>query len=307
MEYIPGFLTPTRIYNYVEKVLTDPWHFYGIFFVNAPLIYSIYNNTFTFNAFCYSYLLCGVGQGVINNYLYILSDYAFHEKPPNLQAWLKLPISKQVILLSDATYLYAIGSMVYMSSVTIPEPYRWNYTYPGIYSIMQQLFMIMIIHDFVFYGIHYIVHKIPYLRHSHMKLHHECPFEIGGGRCILAANESEGFVRDLFSAIVSTYFVNFYGHAWMLYYTCYSLWAMYIHTGANKYHLLHHSNRPMRNYGLYYLSDYVFNTLDYTEDFKTEKTDFKTEKTDFKTEKTDFKTEKTEDDKIETIEHDKTD
>ena len=271
MIIIPGFLLPYRIFNYINIFLTDKYHFFGFILLNSPLLYSIYNKTFTYNAFMYSYLLCGVLQGIVNNYLYTLSDYIFHKKSVDLKEWSIQSIYKQVTLVSDVTYLYGIGSMTYMSIVVIPEPYRWNFMYPGIFNIMKQLSMLIAIHDFIFYGVHYIVHKIPSLRHSHMKIHHECPFEIGSSRCALASNESEAFVRDLLSAIVSTYFINFYAHIWILYYTFYSFWAMYLHTGANKYHLLHHSKKSMRNYGLYYLSDYVFNTLDYSENYSENK------------------------------------
>ena len=38
--------------------------------------------------------------------------------------------------------------------------------------------------------------------------------------------------------------------------------AMYVHTGVNTYHALHHGKKPNRNYGLYYITDFVFGTLD---------------------------------------------
>jgi len=263
MDIIPSFLTPKRIYNFDVICSSDKYHFFGFFLLNSPLFYSLYNKTFTYNAFVYSYIYCGIFQGIINHYLYILCDYVFNKKPIDIIKWSNTPFYDRTRIVSDVAYMHAIGSIVYASMVVIPEPYKWTFIYPGIFNIIKQLTLVCIIHDFVFYGIHYVVHKVPCLRNDHIKLHHECPLHIGGSRCALSSNESEAYVRDLFSAIFSTYFVNFYAPIWMVYYTLYSFWAMYLHTGANVYHKLHHSNRPMRNYGIYYISDYVLNTLNY--------------------------------------------
>ena len=266
IEHVPQFITPSRIINYINVLSTDRYHFWGFLLINSPLIYSIYNKSFTFNAFFYSYICCGLIQGIINNYLYQISDYVL--TPLDKNAWVKSPFYKQTMLVADATYLYGVGSTVYLSTVVISEPYKWSFEYPGALSILKQFALLIIIHDFVFYGIHYVVHKIPSLRHDHMKKHHDCPLNIASSRCALSSNESEAFVRDLLSAIVGTYFIGFYGYLWMPYYTFYSFWAMYLHTGVNQYHKMHHSNRPMRNYGIYYLSDYLLNTLDYSNDSK---------------------------------------
>ena len=114
--------------------------------------------------------------------------------------------------------------------------------------------------------IHYIVHKNTKFKISHFKYHHDCDFNVGLSRCAIAAEGYEALFRDLLSAYISTYIIglfgyNFYGYIWIIYYSLYSLWAMYVHTGKNKYHLIHHTTNPQSNYGLYYISDFLIGTL----------------------------------------------
>jgi hypothetical protein len=71
MDIIPSFLTPKRIYNSAVIFSSDKYHFFGFFLLNSPLFYSLYSKTFTYNAFVYSYVYCGIFQGIINHYLYI--------------------------------------------------------------------------------------------------------------------------------------------------------------------------------------------------------------------------------------------
>jgi sterol desaturase/sphingolipid hydroxylase (fatty acid hydroxylase superfamily) len=205
--------------------------------------------------------------GVINAYLYHLSDILFYGKPLDIEKWKKTQFYELVIYNGDSTYMYTLGGMAYMSLKTFPECIRWTLEFPGMTPVLLQLFLLFIMHDFFFYGIHYYVHKLPKYRVLHLKWHHECPFDVGSSRCALATEGYEGLLRDLYSATIPTYIISFcgypfYGYIWIFYYSIYSFWAMYVHTGVNVYHNLHHSINSSRNYGLYYISDYVFGTLD---------------------------------------------
>jgi sterol desaturase/sphingolipid hydroxylase (fatty acid hydroxylase superfamily) len=205
--------------------------------------------------------------GVINAYSYHLSDILFYGKPLDIEKWKKTQFYELVIYNGDSTYMYTLGGMAYMSLKTFPECIRWTLEFPGMTPVLLQLFLLFIMHDFFFYGIHYYVHKLPKYRVLHLKWHHECPFDVGSSRCALATEGYEGLLRDLYSATIPTYIISFcgypfYGYIWIFYYSIYSFWAMYVHTGVNVYHNLHHSINSSRNYGLYYISDYVFGTLD---------------------------------------------
>ena len=143
---------------------------------------------------------------------------------------------------------------------------KWVFTAPGVVETIFQLLLVALLHDIFFTFIHYVVHKVPSLRISHLRWHHECPFDVGSSRCALASEGIELAVRDLYSVIVPTYIMGycgmpFNGHLWVPYYSLYSLWTMYVHTGVNKYHRLHYESNPNRNYGLYYITDYFMGTL----------------------------------------------
>ena len=101
---------------------------------------------------------------------------------------------------------------------------------------------------FFFALVHYILHKVRFLRSSHFKFHHDCSFKVGSSRCAIASEGGEALFRYLLSATVPTYIIgllsfNFYGYLLVLYYSAYSFWAMYVHTGVNTYHALHHGKK----------------------------------------------------------------
>lgn len=270
-KYFLLFLQYDRFLNFLQKVTTTPIYMFHFILFNSPLFYTIINNTFDWNSFLFSYIGCGIVQGgVINAYLYYLSDVLFHGKQLDIEKWKKTVFYDLVIYNGDSTYIYTLGSMAYMSLKTVPVSIRWTLEYPDTNAIFLQLCMLFVLHDFFFYGIHYYVHKIQYLRMQHLKWHHDCPFDIGSSRCAIATEGFEGLLRDIYSAVIPTYIISycglpFYGYNWLFYYSVYSFWAMYIHTGVNVYHKLHHSVNSSRNYGLYYLSDAILGTLDLRE------------------------------------------
>jgi len=263
---VPGFLTIERLSNFNNKLLTTTEYFTHFLLVNSPLIYTIYTNQFNTQIFLFSYFLCGFFQGFINTVLYYISDILFFGKLVDVNEWKKTKFYEIVVYNTDATYLYVIGAMAYTSYTVVPKSLQWTLEYPGYTISSLQLIYLFFLHDIFFYIIHFGVHKIRCLRIPHLKWHHECPFEIGNSRCAIATEGSEGLLRDLYSATIPTYIISyfhgpFYGYNWILYYSFYSFWAMYIHTGKNKYHLIHHSNNSFSNYGLYYLSDFLMGTL----------------------------------------------
>lgn len=263
---MPNFLRIERITNLFSYVITSPETLSFFVIINTPLVYTIYDNTFTMNNFVFAYLGCGILQGVINFILYHVSDILFFGKPIDVNSWKKTNFYEVVVFNIDAAYIFVLGALVYTSLTVVPESIRWTMVYPGYTSIILQVLLLAILHDFLFTIIHYVVHKIKYLRIPHLKWHHECPFDIGTSRCAVSSPGIEALVRDIYSAIIPTYILGyfglpFYGNIWIFYYTLYSFWAMYIHTGVNVYHNLHHSKNPNLNYGLYYITDYFMGTL----------------------------------------------
>lgn len=267
---IPNFLRYERLSNFINSVFITSEYLAHFILVNSPVLYTIHNNNFNINTFLFSYLVCGIFQGVINSVLYYVSDILFFGKPIDVGEWKKTVFYNLVVYNTDATYLYVIGAMSYTSLTVIPNPIKWTLVYPGYKTMMLQLFYLFILHDMFFTFIHYWVHKIKYYRLNHLKWHHECPFHIGSSRCAIATEGVEGLLRDLYSATIPTYIISyfsspFYGYTWLVYYSVYSFWAMYIHTGVNLYHKLHHTKNSNRNYGLYYISDYIMGTLELKE------------------------------------------
>ncbi len=270
-KYFLLFLRYERFSQFSKKLITTPPYIGNFIILNTPLIYTIVNKTFDWNTFLFSYIGCGIIQGgIINAYLYYISDVFFYGKPLDIEKWKKTEFYELVIYNGDSTYIYGLGAMAYSSLKILPTGIRWTLEYTNIHSMIIQLFLLFILHDFFFYFIHYYVHKFKYFRIQHLKWHHECPFDIGSSRCAIATEGFEGLLRDIYSATLPTYIISycglpFYGYNWILYYSLYSLWAMYIHTGVNVYHRLHHNANSRNNYGLYYISDYVFGTLDLKE------------------------------------------
>ena len=263
---IPNFLHLERITNLMTYTISSYETILFFAVLNSPLAYTIYNNTFNFDIFVVSYLVCGILQGVIATFLYYIVDILIVGKPLDVENWKKTKFYQVVTYNLDATYIYILGASTYTALTVVPESIRWTLVYPGYKSIMLQVLLIAILHDFFFTTIHYAIHKIPYFRVIHIQIHHKCPFEIGSSRCAISSIGLEALVRDLFSLIIPTYIIGyfglpFYGHIWIFYYSLYILWAMYSHTGLDVYHTLHHSKNPELNYGLYFITDYFMGTL----------------------------------------------
>jgi len=258
---LPHFLNLKRLQQFKNNVIGNTAYLGQFLICNTPLVYTIYNKTFNLQIFIFSYVGCGLLQGFINSILYYVSDIYFFGKriDETSSEWKSSPFYNLVIYNTDASFLYLIGSGCYTSLTVIPEPFRWTLTYPGFTTCVIQFVLLFLLHDVSFTFLHYVFHKTPSLRISHLKLHHDCPFHIGNSRCAIA---TEGLLSELYSIIFVTYFLHFYGYLWILYYSIYSFWNMYMHTGLNKYHKLHHSEKTTRNYGLYYITDYLIGTLD---------------------------------------------
>lgn len=262
------FLTPNRLYAWVSSVIEDPLpNLSLILLFNSPLAYSLYTNTLDPYMVAYSYLFCGLFQGAVIGCLYYVSDVFFAGRDINTEEWKKNPLYKTIMLNTDSTYIYILGAASYNSLTAVPQSMQWTFVFPGYKELALQVAGVVILHDILFTFIHYVVHKVGHLRKDHLKWHHECPLEVGSSRCALAATGVEALARDLYSAIIPTYILGacglpFYAPLWVPYYSAYSLWAMYIHTGLNTYHRLHHTKNSNRNYGLYYLTDYVLGTLE---------------------------------------------
>jgi sterol desaturase/sphingolipid hydroxylase (fatty acid hydroxylase superfamily) len=265
---IAPFLTKERFSNWLSTIINSNNAILNFLLLNSPLLYTIYNNTFSINIFLFAYIYCGFFQGIINNYLYTLCDVYFHGKPIDIKEWKATRFYDLVIFNTDSVYLHVLGATIYTALTVVPDSIKWSFTPFGYMDILQ-LCIVAVLHDVFFTLIHYIVHKIPFLRTLHLTYHHDCPFDIGSSRCTLAADGSEAIVRDLYSLVIPTYIVGYCGmpfnaYLWVPYYTLYSLWALYIHTGVNKYHRLHHTQNSSRNYGIYYITDYFMGTLDLT-------------------------------------------
>lgn len=235
--------------------------------IGAPILFQMYSGSLEYYTLAYCFLGCGFGQGIINHYMYLISDNYLADGKIDMQEWKRTKYYDLATFNSDITYLYVLGSVTYTSFAAVPEVIRWTWIYPGVNSCLLQILLISVLHDLNFYAVHYLVHRVKPWRISHLELHHGCPLHIGSSRCAVSSDSVESLVRDLLTLVFATYTlkiinINFYGHLWIAYYTLYSLWAFHSHTGNDIYHSLHHSNRPDRNYGLYGLSDYLAGTLD---------------------------------------------
>jgi len=263
---IAPFLTGERLSNWVVNAITQKEYLGMFLLLNSPVFYTLYNNTFDINIFMFSYLFCGIFQGIINSGLYHVSDALFHGKSVNVTEWKATRFYENVIFNTDSVYLYIMGATVYTALSVVPDSLKWTFA-PFQYSdSLIQLATLAVLHDILFTSIHFIIHKVPFLRAKHISYHHDCPFEVGSSRCTVASEGLEALIRDLYSSVLPAYIMSYCGmpfnaYLWLPYYTLYSFWAMYVHTGANKYHALHHTKNSNRNYGLYYLTDYVMGTL----------------------------------------------
>jgi sterol desaturase/sphingolipid hydroxylase (fatty acid hydroxylase superfamily) len=263
---LPSFLHPDRLMNYTYNLITDVPRLITFFGLNTPLIYTIYNKSFDTNIFLISYMGCGFVQGVVILFLYYISDVFFFGKMIDVDAFKKTKFYDVIIFNIDTIYLYILGATVYTSLTVVPESMKYTLVFPGYSAMGLQFLFMFILHDIFFTLIHYVVHKIPSLRIPHLKVHHECPFDIANSRCAVASNGTEAVVRDLYSLVIPTYIIGYFGMpiyiwTWFIYYSLYSFWVMYIHSGVNVYHRIHHSETPNINYGLYYISDYFMGTL----------------------------------------------
>ena len=267
---IAPFLTRDRLSTFFQTAISRQ-NYIGLFVIlNTPLLYTIYNNTFDLYTVIFCYLYCGIFQGIINTFLYKVSDVFFHGKPIDMEAWKATRFYKHVIFNTDSVYLYILGATTYMALTVLPESIKWTYAPIGYTEIIAQLGIVAVLHDVLFTLFHYIIHKVPSLRVKHLKYHHDCPLELGSSRCTVASDGIEALVRDLYSSFIPTLIIGCFGmpfnsYLWVPYYSFYSLWAMYVHTGVNKYHRLHHTTNSSRNYGLYYITDYLVGTLDLTD------------------------------------------
>lgn len=259
---LPRFLTASGVKNVFLRILEDPKRILLLFMMVAPPFID-----FDIHRVAFSYLFCGVIQGLINSAFYPICDRCFFGKEIDIKQWSQTVMYKDAVFNTDSAYLYILGGIAYISVKFLPEQIRWSLDYPGYQVCLLQLLMIFIMHDILFTLVHYVVHKVSFLRVSHFKFHHDCPFEVANSRCTVASEGGEALVRDLLTAVVPTYIlgalsINFYGYLWVLYYSIYSFWALYVHTGVNRYHALHHGIKPHRNYGLYYITDFFIGTLD---------------------------------------------
>ena len=219
-KFLPNFLHFDRLSSLCNYVLKRSDFLFVFCILNSPLVYTIYDNTFTMTNFTFSYLACGILQGIINNALYYVSDVLFIGKSIDVDAWKGTKFYKLVIYNTDAAYVYILGALVYTSLTVVPKSMRWTMIYPGYKSIILQVLLLCILHDFFFTPIHYIVHKTQFLRIPHLKWHHDCPFDIGSSRCATSAIGIEALVRDVYSAIIPTYMLGyfgrpFYSHIWI--------------------------------------------------------------------------------------------
>jgi sterol desaturase/sphingolipid hydroxylase (fatty acid hydroxylase superfamily) len=190
-----------------------------------------------------------------------------HGKSIDVTKWKETRFYNLVIQNTDSVYLYALGAAIYPFLTIVPDSIKWSFASLDVTTTLLQVGTVALLHDITFTAIHYTVHKIPSLRADHLFYHHDCPFEIGSSRCTLASGGIEAIIRDLYSLLIPTFIMGccgmpFNAYIWIPYYSLYSLWAMYIHTGVNTYHNLHHTENSSRNYGIYYITDYVLGTLD---------------------------------------------
>ena len=256
---LPSFLHPERLTNFAQNMLNEPTRMMTFCMLNSPLVYTIYNNTFETRTFLISYLACGLFQGVVITFLYYISDVFFFGKMIDVEAWKKTIFYDIIIYNIDSIYLYVLGATVYTSLTVVPQSMRWSLVFPGYGAMGIQFVSMFILHDIFFTVVHYVVHKVPFFRMTHLKIHHDCPFNIANSRCAVSAHGLEAVVRDLYTLVLPTYIIGYFGmpiyiYSWFIYYSLYSLWAMYIHSGVNEYHRIHHSETPNLNYGFWYLS-----------------------------------------------------
>ncbi len=267
MNTIAPFLTVDRLSKKVEHIKNDYEYALNILILNTPLLYTLYYSTFDINIFLFSYLCTGLFQGCITTLLYKVCDSLYSTKTTDFNEWKKTPFYNNVILNFDSAYLYAIGSSVYGSLMCLPSSIKWNIEKISLYDACIQLCILGLLHDIFFTFVHYIIHKVPILKESHFELHHKCPIHIGSSRCTYSSSGLEALFRDMYTAFIPTFVMGYFGlpfnaYIWMPYYTIYTFWSLYIHTGHNVYHNLHHSKKSTRNYGIYYITDYLIGTLE---------------------------------------------
>ena len=86
-KFLPNFLHFDRLSSLCNYVLKRSDFLFVFCILNSPLVYTIYDNTFTMTNFTFSYLACGILQGIINNALYYVSDVLFIGKSIDVDAW----------------------------------------------------------------------------------------------------------------------------------------------------------------------------------------------------------------------------
>jgi sterol desaturase/sphingolipid hydroxylase (fatty acid hydroxylase superfamily) len=267
MNTVAPFLTKERLSKKIDHLKNDYEYGLNIFLLNIPLLYTIIYGTFNINIFLFSYLFTGLFQGCVTSLLYKICDSLYSTKTTDFNEWKKSTFYDNVTLNFDSAYLYAIGASVYGALTFIPSCIRWELKSITLYDACIQLCLLALLHDVFFTLTHYIIHKVPILRQSHIELHHKCPIDIASSRCTYSSSGLEALFRDLYTAFIPTFLMGYLGltfnaYVWAPYYTMYTYWSLYIHTGHNIYHTLHHSKRSTRNYGIYYITDYLIGTLE---------------------------------------------
>lgn len=135
----------------------------------------------------------------------------------------------------------------------------YNFMNQSLLETIVQFLTVLLVNDFGFYIVHYVVHKVPALRKGHNR-HHQCDLRVNQGLCTLDEDYVEAFVRDYLPVIVGTLLLPRYNAwAYCLYYMFYTCWSYYVHSSYNRYHLKHHDESTC-NYGIYYIADIVFRT-----------------------------------------------
>jgi hypothetical protein len=256
--YLPSAFYSLR---FIKQTIKNPKNVVTVLLLNYGLLYTLYNHTFDKDAFVFSYLYCGIGQGFINAFLHAMLDY-IQGNHLDTSEWKQDKYIKYVDYSKGAAYMVAIPGLVYNSLTIMPR--LWSFDFPGWSAVLFQGTYSILFFDLIFYMVHYTIHKIPKFRIPHLKIHHGCDVKKYAGHCTIAGEPLESLIRDLLTVYIPTHCIPggiFYAWLWVPYYSMYSWWALYVHSGRNNYHTLHHTKHPDQNFGLFYLWDYLFRTL----------------------------------------------
>lgn len=154
--------------------------------------------------------------------------------------------------------------LIFIISCIGPTFFGWEYSYASFAKLdwswlLWQILIIGIVTDIGFYTVHYIVHKVKLFRVGHNR-HHKCDLDTMHGLCTLDENPFEAYMRDYVPTVLASFlFASFHVYTYNIFYLLYTLWAFWIHTGYNKYHLKHHELYNC-NYGVFYITDIVMRT-----------------------------------------------